>query len=100
MDIPAGLRHCDDVADDPTTPEVVRRYLARARMPGHGMHERAPYPKLFATYKSCTPELCGRVRVTMASRLGDVGVTFNLEREFGYDLRCFVDELADFSDTP
>ena len=36
----------------------------------------------------------------MASRLGDVGCTKNLNAESGYQVRCPVDKLSDFSDQP
>lgn len=51
-------------------------------------------PKLFATLDG------KRVRVVMASRMGDVGVTENLEAEYGYSRRVDVGELTDFSDKP
>jgi len=44
------VKHCDDYIDDPASPEPLRKWLARARMPAHGMMESAPHPVLFATH--------------------------------------------------
>lgn len=97
------FRHCDDYIDDDATPAVLRAFLERARSPGHGMTSRDPFPKLFATYvgegwKDVSKG--DRVRVVMASRLGDVGVTKNHAAESGYSVRCAVDSLSDFGDAP
>ncbi len=86
--------HVDDAIDNPTTPSVLRMFLERARSPGHGMLSNQPFPQLFADH------LGSRVRVTMASRMGDVGITKNLDAEFGYEHRVTLDELGNFSDCP
>lgn len=91
---PPDTRHCDEYIDDPTQPAVLRTWLDRARSPGHGMTSNEPYPKLFADYEG------KRVRVTMASRFGDVGIRFDLDEELGYAVRVFVSQLTNFSDTP
>jgi len=41
-----------------------------------------------------------RVRVVMASRFGDVGITSKLGREIGYEERVAVESLTDFAETP
>ena len=67
------------------------------------MLSKEPYPKLFATYNGegwRGVEKGDRVRVVMASRLGDVGCTKNLEADSGYQLRTSVDNLSEFSDRP
>lgn len=88
------MRHCDDYIDDETAPVALRAYLERARSPGHGMLSKEPFPKLFADY-------CGkRVRVVMASRLGDVGITTDLGADFTYQVRVAVEELANFGAEP
>jgi len=57
------------------------------------VHEKAGgKPKLFATYKD------KRVRVVMASRFGDVGITEDLTKKHGYSDRVSIDDLSDFSD--
>lgn len=96
-------KHCDDYINDETAPECLRTFLAHGRAPAHGSG-LGPKPPLFATWK----ELDGpggrkgktrRVRVVMASRMGDVGITKNLDAEHGYDWRVSVSELTDFSST-
>lgn len=51
-----------------------------------------PDPVLFADYKG------KRVRVVMASRFGDVGITEDLEAERGYSDRVAVEDLSNFSE--
>lgn len=99
-----AFRHCDDYITDPTSPECLRRFLERARSPAHGHNSRDPFPKLFATYNGDT-EWRGyakgdRLRVVMASRMGDVGVTKRFDAEHGYDARFAVESLTDFSEQP
>lgn len=48
--------------------------------------------KLFCTYKDET------YRVTGASRMGDVWLTKDLNREVGYDLRVDLDDCSKWSD--
>lgn len=88
------LKHCDDYIDDPEAPECLRKFLDHARSPGHGSLRDDPRPKLFADYNG------KRVRVLMASRFGDVGITSALEAEYGYDRRVEVSALSNFSETP
>jgi hypothetical protein len=85
--------HCDDYIDDETQPKCLRDFLAHARAPAHGSLLGTPRPPLFATYNG------NRVRVVMASRFGDVGITRNLGREHGYDVRVDVSNLSDFAAT-
>jgi hypothetical protein len=87
-------KHCDDYIDDQTAPAALRTFLERARSPAHGALIDAPYPKLFADYQG------KRVRVTMASRFGDVGITSDLQAEDGYKTRVTVAMLINFGDTP
>jgi hypothetical protein len=104
--ISQSFKHCDEYIDDPTQPECLRKFLDRARSPAHGRMgpgSEKPYPKLFATYQG--KDWMGvkngdRVRVVMASRMGDVGCTTNLNAESGYQIRTAVDSLSDFSETP
>lgn len=103
MDLPMDFKHCDDYIDDPTAPAPLRAFLKRARSPGHGMLSSKPYPKLFATYTGVDWRgftKGDRVRVVMASSMGDVGCTKNFAAQHGYDLRCAVEHLTDFSETP
>lgn len=88
------MRHCDDYIEDESAPPALRRYLARARSPGHGMLSSDPFPELYA-------DLDGRrVRVVMASRIGDVGVTAVLAEKFRYETRVAVCDLSNFGDAP
>ena len=86
--------HCDDYSDDLAAPAALRKYLAFARAPAHGHLLPKPHPKLYADYEG------RRVRVIMASRLGDVGITTDLDAEFGYDCRVRVRSLSNFSELP
>lgn len=85
---------CDRYIDDPAAHPALRRYLAFARAPAHGQLLPRPHPRLFADYEG------KRVRVTMASRLGDVGVTTDLDAELGYERRVLVRQLGNFSEDP
>jgi hypothetical protein len=86
-----GKWHCDDIADAKDAPECVLAFLAIARAPAHGIGRETP--KLFATLDG------HRVRVVMASRFGDVGVTRHLDRDHGYEKRVYLPTLSDFSAT-
>jgi hypothetical protein len=110
-------RHCDDFIDDWSAPWCLRAFLRHARAPAHGM-SRGEKAALFASLRGdqTGQEFTGqhdhtgggimkpidlmagqRVRVVMASRMGDVGVTHKLEAATGYVLRVGVEELACFS---
>lgn len=106
--------HCDDLIDDPNQPEVLRRYLGWARLPAvckcTGQNPEVaqkwvrpelrphiwtgPEPVLFADHEG------KRVRVVMASRFGDVGITHKLNSYRGYSDRVPVSTLSNFSDRP
>ena len=88
------MKHCDDYIEDEAAPVELRKYLERARSPGHGMMSAEPFPKLFADYKG------RRVRVVMASRLGDVGITTVLSAAYGYETRVAIEDLSNFGDAP
>lgn len=89
-----AFKHCDDYIDDETQPDCLRAFLDYARSPAHGTFRDRPKPALFADYKG------ERWRVVMASRFGDVGITRNLETEYGYDLRVGVEVLSNFGEQP
>lgn len=86
------FKHCDDYIDDETQPECLRRFLDHVRSPAHGALRDDPRPKLFADYAG------HRVRVVMASRFGDVGITCTLHAEHGYEKRVPVADLSNFSE--
>lgn len=85
------FRHCDDYIDDEAQPMCLRKFLDYARSPAHGSLRDGPKPLLFARYHARL------VRVTMASRLGDVGITTRMHQEYGYEKRVAVADLTDFS---
>ena len=87
------FKHCDEYIDDESALRALRAYLARARGPAHGHMSRDPFPKLFADHKGA------RVRIVMASRMGDVGITSVLTADHGYEGRVAVEDLSNFSDT-
>lgn len=87
-------RHCDDYINDPETPECLREYLRVERMPAVEKYRQPLRPKCFATHEG------KRVRIVMASRFGDVGITEDLTAERGYDLRVYLNALSDFADEP
>lgn len=90
-----SFRHCDDYISDEKAPLCLRKFLRYCRWPaiyqiramGLGINK----PPLFANY------LGERVRVVMASRMGDVGITRDLTVECGYSDRVPVEFLSDFS---
>jgi hypothetical protein len=107
--IPEPADHCDDYIRDKSKPKCLRKFLLYKRIPATWQirwTERGwPEPKLFATWKQ--PDGPGgrkgktkRVRVVMASRFGDVGITKDLNRDHGYEDRVLVSQLTDFSEQP
>jgi hypothetical protein len=102
--MPAQMRHCVRVMDDPSAPECLRFFLRAARGPHLGS-----LPPLFATLKH---DFSGRTfgglvvrmrageraRVTDAGRFGDVGVTTELDEAIKSLVRASVDEFENFSD--
>lgn len=88
-------KHCDDYIDAEGTPPCLSTFLLWARGPAHGMTEPSDkWPQLYATWEG------RRVRVVMASRFGNVGIAYDLSREYGYDTRVWIEELSDFWETP
>lgn len=87
----AGKWHCDDIWEAKEAPECVIKYLDVERAPADVKFDK-PAPSLFAKHNG------KRVRVVMASRFGDVGITHNLKAERGYDKRLYLSELTDFTD--
>lgn len=92
----ACFKHCDDYIDDAKSPECLRAWLKWARSPAHGAFQPKPHPTLFADFNSSGE----RVRVTMASRMGDVGVTTDLNADHGYEERVAIADLSRFSVSP
>lgn len=113
--------HCDDLIDDASQPECLRTYLEYNRRPAIAKNLREnDEPRLFATLKADTkgqsylgywdtkgpvmqpmPMKAGQtVRVVMASRFGDVGITPVLKNATGYVARVPVSDLENFATAP
>lgn len=58
------------------------------------LRQTGEWPRLFATYEG------ERVRVTMASRFGDVGISRDPVKAHGYFKRVYLPELTDLSEAP
>jgi hypothetical protein len=87
-------KHCDAYVENPLFSAAARWFIFVNRLPASLRILAQPHitdPKLFADYKG------KRVRVVMASRFGDLGITHDLTAEHGYELRVAVDELDNFS---
>jgi hypothetical protein len=89
--------HCDWQINNYKQPMALRWYLLFNRMPASDkglMRENGtPEPELYAKYEG------EWVRVVMASRFGDVGITKKLDRDYGYDEgRVSVADLSEFTD--
>ena len=89
-------RHCDTYIADYDAPMSLRWWLLVNRLPA--------VEKPIARLHSARPVVLYAknngfwVKLTMASRFGDVGITRSLDAENGYDERVPIKELADFTD--
>lgn len=90
--------HCDDFAADYQRDAAARWFVFINRLPVSLRQlvrvRGLPDPVLFADYQG------KRVRVVMASRLGDVGITDDLTATNGYKCRVGIDELSNFGEQP
>lgn len=89
--------HCDRYIGTCREPDCLQWWLLINRLPATEKmlaHRMGVSPSLYADYRG------KRVRCTMASRFGDIGITFDLKRECGYTKRVAVKELSNFSPTP
>lgn len=90
------FKHCDDYIHDLSQPKCLRFFLLVNRLPAADtmlLRENGVVPQLFADHKGSV------VRVTMASRFGDVGISYSLNSEDGYSTRVAVADLSNFSAT-
>lgn len=91
-------RHCDDCIHDLSLPTCLRVWLLVHRLPatdGALLRQAGLWPRLYADHRG------RRVRVTMASRFGDLGISLDLAREDGYEERgVAVDDLANVGAEP
>jgi len=91
------FKHCDDYISDLTQPKCLRLFLIVNRLPAvdRMLVEEAGFrPELYADHDG------RRVRVVMASRIGDVGISSNLESADGYETRVAIEALANFHAAP
>lgn len=91
------MKHCDDYINDFKASKALRFFLLINRLPAVEMalcREFGVVPTLFADYNG------ERVRVVMASRLGDLGISKHLDQEDGYFTRVPVSALTNFGDKP
>jgi hypothetical protein len=89
--------HCDDYASAYDGHPAARWFIFVNRLPASLRiltRGRFPDPACFADYQG------KRVRLVMASRLGDIGITDNLDATDGYQLRVGIDGLSNFSELP
>lgn len=91
------MAHVEDFITDQTRTdpnEVYARWLfTYFRLPAYMLSMLWPMMrdhKLFCTYDG------KRYRVTGASRLGDVWITKNFDKDVGYDMRVLVDECSEW----
>lgn len=87
--------HCDDLIHMSDLPLCARYFLLVHRLPAMDGTIITAYhgsPVCYANYQG------KRVRLTMASRFGDVGITDDLKADRGYKWRVPMGELSDFSD--
>lgn len=105
---------CDDYLDDPSSDRdsPLYKFIEFHRQSAMEKLEDRSDPDfnelvLFATTQTTINPLFGdpviekgtRVRVTMASRLGDLGITTRLHIKQGYAARCRIEDLTDFTTT-
>jgi hypothetical protein len=87
------IQTCDQAIHDFDLPYFVRAWLLLQRMPAvdKNLLEVSGFtPSLFATWDG------KRVKATMASRFGDIGVTTDLDGD-SYQHRVMLFELSEFS---
>lgn len=85
------MRHVDDFIDDPKSDAYAARWLGLFRRPAIDKIDSRNSDKLFATYEG------RRYRVTGCSRMGDVWLSADFERDVGYYLRVDVAKLSEWS---
>jgi hypothetical protein len=101
LEIPADKTHIDDwigYGAMTGTPDPVVWWFHIHRLPATlkfiAMRVGNCPKAVFATHDG------KRVRVVMASRLGDVGITDNLKADCGYSKRVFIDDLSELRTLP
>ena len=91
------MTHVDDFVDDYEGPKYPRWFFFLHRLPAHlkaCFHEYIAPNKLFCTFNG------QRWRVTGASRMGDIWLSPNFERENGYEKRVDLDDCSNWGPEP
>ena len=89
------MKHCESFISRESFPNCLRWWLLYNTLPAVDKHlfkQYAKEPILWAKYNG------EWVKLLMASRLGDVGITNNLDATHGYTDRVHIEELLDFTD--
>ena len=92
-----NMTHCDELIHEYKLPICLRYYLLVNRLPAVDkciIIEANGEPTCYADYKG------KRVRLVMASRFGDVGITAKLDQAHGYTQRVNINGLSNFSSEP
>ena len=88
------MRHVDDFIDDSATDRYAASWFESYRRPAITKAREPDKRKLFATYEGT------RFRVTGCSRMGDVWLSADFNREWGYEKRVDVDACSGWSASP
>lgn len=103
------FKHCEEFINDKSQPMCLRKFLLYNRIPAYWKYTKWKdswgIPKLFATLPASrgvggAKKKARRIRVNMASRFGDVGISYDISKESGYDSRVYIEQLTDFSENP
>jgi hypothetical protein len=87
-------RHCDSYINDPNIPRCLQWFIFWFRHSASDKHilsRNVEEPKLFAKWKN------DWIRVVMVSRMGDVGISYNMDLNYGYSDRVYLSELTNFT---
>lgn len=90
----ADLRHVDDFIDDPASDRYAASWFESFRRAAWMKANEPDTRKLFATFRG------KRYRVTGCSRLGDVWLSADFNREVGYEKRVDVDACSEWGTEP
>lgn len=88
------MMHVDDFIDDTATDRYAASWFESYRRPAIDKARKPDERKLFATYEG------KRYRVTGCSRLGDVWLSADFNREWGYEKRVDVAKCSEWSASP
>lgn len=95
---PINFRHCDEYVHDRRFPDSLRWFVFINRSSAVVQNLAKRMETNPVLYADCQGTI--RVRITMTSRFGDVGITSDLNQETGYMTRVPLDILTNFSDQP